>query len=465
MGRSDVFYLGLDLGTSALKGVIIDAAMNIKAQNQIPAPLYSPQDSWFEMDGIQYFHEVCRLIRSLVDRMPTGNSGIAAIASVSASGSTLLADAQGRPVTPIISWLDNRMKGKLKQYIPALDTETVHEITGWPYLEGFPLAHLAWFRRHMPMEYQRSVAVCMNTEYINFQLTGRWGTDPSTVTPFYLVDQKKQKYHMPYLEMLDLPQEKLPPIMPSRTVLGTLIAEAANDTGLLPGTSVMLGSYDHPACAKGAGVLKPGQILISCGTSWAGFYPLYDRSQAISAKFLVDPFYDPDGPWGGVLPLSGFGQIIDERINTHIRSGSDKYEVFERVAAKSGQLPDELRFDLTDPDECRRQWTGKEKSVIARSIMESSCWMLKKRMEEAETFGIKAREFYVSGGPSNISLWSQIMANTLKVSIKCVHGVYTGAVGAALMAAIGIGIYKDEASFWENHDHSFIEYIPDIPEC
>ena len=121
----------------------------------------------------------------------------------------------------------------------------------------------------------------MSIEYLNYILTGKWGLSPSMGTPFYLLDQEKGEYSELLLNKFGISKQQLPPIMSKGTVLGTVDSDIGYQLGLKPDTKIVLGSFDHPSCATGAGVYGFDEVLLSCGTSWVEFFPMENRKKAI----------------------------------------------------------------------------------------------------------------------------------------------------------------------------------------
>ncbi|GBF73455.1 hypothetical protein PA598K_01745 [Paenibacillus sp. 598K] len=438
------YLIGLDIGTSAVKGVLLSAAGAIAARAHRPTQLLSSGDGHVQFEADELYDRVVTVIRELAATLPD-RAGIVGLSIASASGNTLLVDESGRPMLPAFSWLDERARGKIEAVMGTLDAGEVHERVGWPLLDSFPLAHLSWLRCHEPELLDRAARVCMSTDYILYRLTGVWGIDSSTATTFYLQDQQAGSWHAPYLERLGIAEEQLPCIRQPGTILGQLAARAAEETGLSAGTSVVLGAFDHPSAARGAGVLDEGQLLLSCGTSWVGFYPLQDRRQAIGNRLLTDPFLQPAGAWGGMFSLSAIATSVDRCITRYIVAGSDRYEIFSRLAASAqpgagGLLLHPERVAIDGGLE------GQAPADIARALMEGTAYLLRMKLDAMKAAGIVARSVTMVGGPSETFPWPQIVADVLGIELTTVNGSCAGAVGSAILAAIGVGLYEDERS-------------------
>ena len=395
-----------------------------------------------EFDARQLYRLAVDVIRRLASALPQGGF-IAGLSIASASGNTMLVDERGEPMIPAFSWMDQRVSNEMDAVFGKLDADDVHDTTGWPLLNTFPLAHLAWLRCHEPKLLDASSIICMSTDYLHFRLTGKWSIDRSTATTFYLQDQKAAQWHSPYLQKLGIPESKLPPIRSTGDVIGLITPEAAADTGLAQGTPVVLGAFDHPCAARGAGILEEGQLLISCGTSWVGFMPVKDRRRSISLRMLTDPFLQPAGTWGAMFSLPAIAASIDGYIRKHIADGPDRYREFDRLAASAGPGAGGLVINPS-AEEISDDLGQAEKADIARAIMEGTVFLLKAQVDKLEADGIRFSAATLVGGPSETFPWPQIVADVLGLDIRTVNGSCAGAAGAAMVAGIGVGLYTDE---------------------
>ncbi|MEW5814291.1 MAG: FGGY family carbohydrate kinase [Spirochaetota bacterium] len=445
--------IGLDVGTSAVKGVLLSSSGEILWQLRRPTELLRPQPGFVELVPEDHYLSVAGLIKELASKAPAG-SRIAAVSMAAASGNTLLLDEESMPLTNIISWLDQRGTGKDKIILPGLDFDTIHRTVGWGWYGSFPLAHLGWLKKYAPETYAKTSRFAMNNDYLYYRLTGEWGLDPSTATTFYLQDQVKRQWHKPYLEMLRIRENQLSRIMPSGAVLGPVTSQAASDTGLSTDTLVVLGAFDHPCAARGTGTLAEGDLLLSCGTSWVGFYPTFDRGLGLKAQLLVDPFLYPEGPWGVMYSLPGIGVTIDWYIDTFFSPqgtpDNDKYVLFNREAQKSSIGADGLtinpfkniQISIREVETLRSNYSA---ASIGRAVMEGTAFEMRKKLEELSRAGLRAERIAMVGGPSESPVWPSILSTVTGLTLKLINGQTAGAVGAAILAGIGAKIFKNEA--------------------
>jgi sugar (pentulose or hexulose) kinase len=424
--------IGLDLGTTVLKGVRLRADGTQVAAAECPAAYNRPHDGWVETDPEAHWHAVADLIRQLVGAAP---GDVAAVAACGASGNTLLTDADGRPLRPIINWMDQRCAGRPPPALAGLTAEAVRTVAGWACLDIFPLAHLGWLLEHEPETYRRAEHVGMNTDWLLFRLSGQWVMDASTATTFHLQDQTARRWHAPFLQRLHLRASQLSRLSGPGVPVGGMTDAAAAATGLPRRARMVTGCFDHPAAARAAGVREPGLLMLSCGTSWVAFLPWSDRQAIVDAGLLCDPFLSgTGGPWAGMLSVPAIGPVIDDYVRHVIAPGAETpLRVFDELAAQAQPGANNLRIDL------RRPWQpqpGARPADVARAVMEGAARLLAERLRALESRGFIFRRAVVVGGPGRSPVWPSIIAAETGLELT-VGPMHAGARGAALLAGEG----------------------------
>lgn len=167
--------IGLDLGTSASKGILITVEGEVVASCSEPTDFIKDGDR-IEYDFDVYYNSVCNVLKTLSGHV-VDTRQIMGISMAAASGNSLLVDESGYALTKVISWMDKRTNSEKSETLRLLHEQNVHEIVGWPAIPMFPLAHLSWFKENMADEYSQTAHYCMNTDYTLFRLTGEWGMD------------------------------------------------------------------------------------------------------------------------------------------------------------------------------------------------------------------------------------------------------------------------------------------------
>ena len=437
------YLIGLDIGTSAVKGVLMTEEGTVIHSAGAPFVYTTYDNGGVEIEADKYIESCFTAINELAK----GADGeIAGICASSASGNLLILDKDNKPVTPIYNWQDKRVTTEAEEILGDIDKGELYRKIGWGFSgKTFPLALLCYVKKHFPEKIENCGKVCMSTEYLYYKLTGKWGISTSAGTPFFLIDQNTGKYIPELLDKIGITEDKLPPIMKCGSKVGAVLDEASKKCGLPLGTPVVLGSFDHPSAARGAGVFNEGEMLLSCGTSWVGFFPINDREKAASAKILIDPFMsEKGGAWGTMVSVSSLSARIEMYIKRYIVDSEKRFDILTDLARKSIDGANGLCIALNDePDDEKIKAFSKED--IARAIMEGAVNLLKEKLDILKGIGISPKTAVMVGGPSKNPMYLELIEKICGIKVSVRHGVNAGAVGAAMLAGIGAGIYKDEA--------------------
>jgi sugar (pentulose or hexulose) kinase len=440
--------IGFDVGTTAIKGVLLDVDKGIAAQATRSTELMRPEEGWVEFSAERAYELVCKVTHELLEHKPP-DGNVRAIALSGATGNTGLFDAHMKPIGNVLSWMDARARDHWRARLPAVDPDEVYRRVGWPFGGAFPMGHLAWLRSERPELYSRAAYRLMNITYLYHRLCGRLAIDPSTATTFYLQDQTATQWHEPYLEALGISPGSLPAIRPSGTAVAPLCGAAVEDLGLTDTTMVVLGSFDHPSAARGVGVRDQGELMLSCGTSWVGFYPVNDRELALSQRLLVDPFLRPDGPWGAMFALTSVGVTLDRFMDALVFDGGPRdYGLLNDEAAKAPPGSEGLMLNPLNPTTTRDDALASVRERFplpcrCRAVMEGVAFEMRRKIELLASAGMPSKSITMVGGPSESNSWTRIVAEVAGLSIRLVNGQSAGASGAAMMAAVGTGLFTE----------------------
>lgn len=430
------YLIGLDIGTSAVKGALLaEDGRVIKVTDKKFEYII---DGGFKLLDPVHFCDTCFDVISELSSYSDGET--AALCSCCASGNPLFLDKENKPLTHIIGWQSEIPWDDINAVYTKEEQDGFYKTVGWGFFNGMVAADLAYIKLHRPDVLENMEFLCMNAEYLNYKITGKWGMSYSMGTPSYLMDQEKGAYNKPLLDKFGIKEEQLPPVYEKGTVLGTVLPAVAEKLGLSPDTKIVLGSFDHPSGALGAGVLQPGQLLLSCGTSWVELFPDVSREHALSTGGLVDRFALNGPKWCVMSSLESISDKIDKRREHFF--GSVPHGYFDGLAAEAEQGSNGLLIDFTDDD--YRRADGFDKRDIARAILEGAAKLLKDNLRELEKCGLYANSITAIGGITNSKICVDIISKALGREIKVVNGQSAGAVGSCLLAGIGTGIYKDE---------------------
>ena len=428
--------MGLDLGTTAIKGVVMNQNGNIITEASKSTRFIEPKPGWFEVAPEVHYQDVCAVIKELASNTP---GEITALAMAAASGNSLLTDADGKPLTNIINWMDQRAVQTPPQVLSNISVAEVRQVTGWPCVDSFPLGQLAWLQVNQPELYRSAGRYCMNSDWLLFRFTGQWLMDYSTATTSHLQEQTTYTYHKKFLDLLNIPEDKLSKLVPSGIYAGNLTKQALADTGLSVSSQIITGSFDHPSAARAAGVLEQGQLMLSCGTSWVGFFPEKDRQKIIDLDLLCDPFLAPEGgAWGAIFSVPSIGRTIDWYVENLIAPGEkNKHVIFDGLAAKANPGSDGLKIDLRKEPMA----ISDSRENISRAVMEGAAELLNEKIKILAANGIKFNNAVMVGGPSKSPIWPQIVKEITGINLT-VGSQHAGAKGAAIIAGTGYNKVK-----------------------
>ena len=430
------YLIGLDIGTSAVKGALLktDGALVKTVDKEFE---YIVKGKFKLLDPEDFCGRCFDVIKALAG---FADGRIAAICACHASGNPLFLDGELKPLTNIIGWQSEIEQSDIDAVYTKAEQDAFYRTVGWGFFNGMVAADLAYIKVQRPEILEKTKFLTMSAEYMNYKITGKWGVSRSMGTPFYIIDQEKGEYYKPTLDKFGITVDMLPPIYEKGAVLGTVLPAMADRLGVDTDTKIVLGSFDHPSGALGSGVLEPGQLLLSCGTSWVELFPVTDREFALSTGGLVDRFALNGAPWCVMKSLESIAVKIDQRREHFF--GVVPHAVFDGCAGEAEFGCGGLEFDFTDADFERAK--GYDKKNIARAIIEGAAKLLKDNLKKLEKCGLNADSITAIGGITNSPICTRIISEVLGKKIKVVNGQSAGAVGSALLAGIGLGIYKNE---------------------
>ncbi len=388
-----------------------------------------PKPGYVQINADIFADNCLTVISELAHALPEGGK-ITGISQVSASGNLLLLGENFEPITPIYNWQDVRVTDEIDKVLGAdFDRQAYYEKTGWRLNVKMPLAQLCFIKAHNPELLKKTKYVCMSTEYLNFLLTGKFGISPSAGTPFFLIDQTTKSYVKEILEIFDISEDMVPPVMNTGAELGEVTKEMCEKLGITPDAKVYCGTFDHPGGAISSGITEEGKMLLSCGTSWVAFIPINNRDVAIKNNFLCDPFLsDQGGPWGAMCSISSIGNVVNTLVEKYIGS----YDKLTELATTSENGSGGLYIDPVNIDDPAISTFSK--ANIAYAIMEMPARLLREKLEIFLASGVKFSHVCMAGGPTKSEIWISIVEKILDMSVSVSNAEYSGAVGASMLA-------------------------------
>jgi xylulokinase len=416
--------VGLDVGTSGVKGLAISPSGEVVATAEASYPLSTPRPGWSEQDPDDWARASEQVLAELgADPATVGLSG-------QMHGLVVLDDAD-RVLRPAILWNDQRTGAECAEIEERIGLARLIELTGNRALTGFTAPKLLWLRRHEPDVYARIAHILLPKDYVRFRLTGERAIDAADASGTLLFDVARRRWSDEVLAGLELPPEWLPPAYESTEVAG---------------------AGDQAAAALGVGVARPGPVSIVLGTSGVVFGVLAEYRPDTEARAHVFCHAVP-GTWHAMgVMLSAAGSL------SWLRATLDTpYDVLLGEAERWSPGTEGLLFapylsgertPYPDPD-ARGAFTGlalrHDRGALVRALLEGVAFGLRDSLELLRELGVRPEVGRVSGGGARSELWLRIVASVLDLPLERVAVEEGSAYGAALLAGVKTGVFADAA--------------------
>jgi xylulokinase len=452
-------FLGLDIGTSGVKAILVSSDGTVVAATTTPLTLSTPRPGWAEQHPDDWWQAAIRSIQDVLAARP--NETVEAIGISGQMHSSVFLDRSGNVVRPALLWCDGRTTAECEEITRRAGGEDrLREWVRNAALEGFTLPKVLWLRNHEPDAYARVATVVLAKDFIRYRLTGGLACEPSDASGTLMFDPARLTWSDEILAAVDVPRALLPNVGGSADVLGRVTAAAAQATGLRAGTPVVGGGADNACGAAGVGVIAPGEAVASWGTSGTVLAP--------TAEPLVDPklrahtfCHVAPGTWyvmGVVLSAGGaFAWYRDQLARDVVgRPGADATLDAEAATIPPGAdgvtfLP-YLQGERTPHRDAsaRGAFLGlslaHSRAHLTRAVLEGITFALRDSLSILQDLGLSPSHLLLTGGGAKSPFIRQLQANVYGVPVSTVNREEGPAYGAALLAAVGAGAFPDLAA-------------------
>jgi xylulokinase len=445
--------LGIDLSTTGAKALLIDRDGRVVSSATTPLNLSSPHPLWSEQEPGEWWTATTNSIAEALAIANASGDDVAAIGLTGQMHGLVLLDAQGDVLRPAILWNDQRCGAECDEIRERVSRPELVQITGNDALTGFTAPKILWVETHESEVYRRIRHILLPKDYIRYKLTGTLAMDKADGSGTMLFDLRKRTWSSRILEALNISPDWLPPTFEGHEVTGEVSRDAASSTGLRPGTPVVAGGGDQSAGAVGTGVVRPGTMAVTLGTSGVVFAAT--ESALIEPEGRLHAFcHAVAGRWhlmGVMLSAAGsfqwyrdklacdrsFAELVDEA--AQVPAGSEGLIFLPYLSGERTPHPDPL---------ARGAWIGLTtrhgQPHLTRSILEGVAFGIKDMFCLMREAGLGAvDEVRVSGGGAKSLLWRQILADTLGAELVTVNTTEGAAFGAALLAGVSAGVWAD----------------------
>ena len=450
------YYLGIDIGTSGTKTIVVDEEGRITGSAMREYPLSQPQPGWAEQDPEDWWQATKETIADTVSTIDP-----ASVQGIGLSGQMhglVLLDERGQVLRPSIIWCDQRTGEQVETIRTDFGEERLKRISGNPPVSGFTLAKLLWVKEQEPEIYAKIAHILLPKDYIRYRLTGDFATEVSDASGMQLIDIEKRDWSPEICRAFDIEESWLPWLYESQEVTGHVSDDLATAWGL-GRTAVVGGAGDQAAGAVGNGIVEEGVVSVTLGTSGVVFTTTDGIKQDPEGRMHSFCHALP-GKWHNMGVTQGAGLSLSwyrDQFGGCLRDldpERDPYDLMMSLAQEAEPGSDGLlylpymmgeRTPHLDPD-ARAVFFGlsarhTQKEII-RSLVEGVTYSLKDSLELFSDMDIRPTKVRVSGGGAKSPFWRQLLADAFGLSVVQTNSEEGPAYGVAILAMVGTGLYE-----------------------
>jgi xylulokinase len=477
MMKDKLYLLGIDIGGTGAKAGLFTLDGQLAGSGYGEYQMMSTVPGQAEHDAEIWWQATVEAVRAAISNVEANK--IMAI-GVGCTNGLIAVDRQGRPLRSAIMLWDQRALPEVERIRQTLEAEQVFKITGNPVAPGaYSLPTILWLKHNEPETFARAHKLMVPGGYLVARLTGKFTIDYSRACTTLLFDIQRHEWHSPFLEALEIPQEKLPRPLPSQDVAGQVTPQAAALTGLKPGTPVLAGCMDTIGASIGSGVMQPGECFVIMGTAARVSTPL--GGPRFDHRFMNCTHVLPQH-WLAIGAINGvgsslrwvrdtFGQMEQGVANS---TGQDVYDLLTAQAAKAPPGSKGLVFLPYISGERTPIWNpfargvffgatlGHNRNDFLRSVLEGAAFAIRHVVEILELdSGLSIQSLRIGGAAAASDVWNQIIADVLGKTVVSLTEAHTEVLGAAVLAGVGIGAYPDYPTALERVVAIGREFPPD----
>lgn len=447
------YFLGIDTSTTATKALLIDKTGCVVAVAATEYPFETPRPLWSEQHPDLWWDGAQRSIRAVMHKSGVDAAQIGGVGLTGQMHGLVLLDAAGEVLRPSILWNDQRTQSQCNEIHARMGREKFIQITGNVALTGFTAPKILWVKENEPDVYAKIAHVLLPKDFVRYKLTGDFAMDKADGAGTVLMDLQKRDWSDEVLSALEIPRSWMPPLFEGTQITGQVSASAASATGLKAGTPVMAGGGDQAAQAVGVGAVKEGIVALTLGTSGVVFATTNNAFIESEGRLHAFCHSVPD-KWHlmGVMlsaagslrwyrdtfaPASSYDDLLAPVTNVPI--GSDGLLFLPYLTGERTPHPDPL---------ARGAFVGLTvrhgMAHCTRAVLEGVAFGLKDSFELMKSAGLaKIEQVRVSGGGARSALWRQTLADVFDTELVTVNTTEGAAYGAALLAGVGAGFWRD----------------------
>ncbi len=442
-----MLYIGVDLGTSAVKLLLMDGDGKIHKIVSKEYPLYFPHAGWSEQKPEDWFTQAMEGIKELVSECD--RSQVAGISFGGQMHGLVALDKEDRVIRPAILWNDGRTGAETDYLNQEIGKDKLSRYTANIAFAGFTAPKLLWMKKHEPQNFDRISKIMLPKDYLAYCLSGSFCTDVSDASGMLLMDVKNRRWSEEMLKICGITKEQLPKLYESYEVVGVLKPEVARKLGLSAKVKVIAGAGDNAAAAVGTGTVGDGMCNISLGTSGTIF--ISSKSFGVDENNALHSFAHADGHYhlmGCMLSAASCNKWWSEEILKTKDFGAEQAKIAKLGENQVFYLPYLMgeRSPHNNPD-ARAMFIGMSMDTaredMTQAVLEGVTFGLRDSLEVAKSLGLQIERTKICGGGAKSSLWKKILANIMNLKVDVIESEEGPALGGAMLAAVGCKEYPD----------------------
>lgn len=441
-----MLYIGIDLGTSAVKLLLMNSEGKIEKIVSREYPLYFPKSGWSEQNPEDWYTQTMEGMKELLK--DADKSQVAGISFGGQMHGLVILDKEDQVIRPAILWNDGRTAQETDYLNEVIGKEKLSEYTANIAFAGFTAPKILWVKKNEPENFARIAKIMLPKDYIAYKLTGVHCTDVSDASGMLLFDVKNRKWSREMCDICGIDMGQLAKCYESYEAVGMVLPEIAEELGISENTIVAAGAGDNAAAAVGTGTVGDNMCNISLGTSGTIF--ISSANFGVDQNNALHSFAHADGKYhlmGCMLSAASCNKWwMDEII------GTKDYAAEQKRIEKLGEnhvyfLPYLMgeRSPHNDPD-ARGTFIGMSmdttRSDMTQAVLEGVAYALRDSLEVAKALGIHLERTKICGGGAKSPLWKKMIANILNLKVDVIESEEGPALGGAMLAAVACGEYR-----------------------
>ena len=442
-----MLYIGVDLGTSAVKLLLMEGSGKICKIVSKEYPLYFPNPGWSEQKPEDWWTQVIAGIKELTSECD--KSQVAGISFGGQMHGLVILDENDNVIRPAILWNDGRTQKETDYLNKEIGTDKLAKYTANIAFAGFTAPKILWVKANEPDNFAKIKKIMLPKDYIAYKLSGTFCTDVSDASGMLLLDVKNRKWSPEMLEICGITEAQLPKLFESYETVGTLKADIAAELGFSTSVKIVAGAGDNAAAAVGTGTVGDGMCNISLGTSGTVFISSKNFSE--NDNNAIHFFDHADGTYhlmGCMLSAASCNKwFMDEIIKTKDYAGEQKGITEDMLGNNKVYFLPYLmgeRSPHNNPD-ARGTFIGMSMDTtredMTLAVLEGVAFGLRDSVEVARKLGIKLERTKICGGGAKSPLWKKIIANVMNMKVDVIESEEGPALGGAMLAAVANGEY------------------------